>query len=197
MDDNIMELFSKVSLILHKLQYHGGREDGGERAKFQAPHRGQGRVLGILKIQPEISQKDLSYLLDMSNQSLSELLSKLERAGYITRTKSETDRRVMNIRLTATGVEAANEADEQKRSGEDFFDCLSTEERTGLVLYLNKIITAYETQSGGKLEFGGRGRGGERHGGFSPDMILPHEHHFFGDPESDRRSFRGRKNDNR
>lgn len=36
----------------------------------QQRHIGQGRVLAILKLKPEISQRDLSYLLDMSKQSL-------------------------------------------------------------------------------------------------------------------------------
>ena len=45
--------------------------------------RGQGRVLAILKMQPEISQKELLYLLDMRPQSLGELLSKLEKTDTL------------------------------------------------------------------------------------------------------------------
>ena len=42
----------------------------------------------------------------MRPQSLGELLSKLEKNGYILRTPSETDRRVMNIKLTDEGIKA-------------------------------------------------------------------------------------------
>ena len=61
------------------------------RCKMLDPHRGQGRVLAILAENPEISQKKLSFLLDMRNQSLSELLAKLEKAGLITRVPSEEE----------------------------------------------------------------------------------------------------------
>lgn len=54
------------------------------RGPFVNPHRGQGRIMSILKMEPEISQKELSYLLDMSKQGLAELLTKLEAAEYIT-----------------------------------------------------------------------------------------------------------------
>ncbi len=141
-EDNILELFSKVTLILHRLQYHGRKDP----AVFQHSHRGQGRILSILQMQPEISQKDLSYLLDMSNQSLSELLGKLEKAGFITKTKSQADRRIMNIKLTAAGAEAANQVAEQKNEGDEFFECLTDEERESFVHCLNKIISANETE---------------------------------------------------
>ena len=58
-------------------------------------HRGQGRVLGILRMKPELSQRELTYLLNMSKQALAELLFKLEKSGYITREPSEEDKRVM------------------------------------------------------------------------------------------------------
>ena len=60
----------------------------GRQRTFMNPHRGQGRVLSILKLKPEITQKELTYLLDMSKQALGELLKKLENCGYITRTPS-------------------------------------------------------------------------------------------------------------
>lgn len=139
---NIMELFSKAAMLMHRYQYHGGRE----RGIFQNPHRGQGRILSVLKMQPEISQKELSYLLDMSNQSLSELLSKLEKSGFVTRTQSETDRRVMNVKLTESGMDAAKQTEQQKLDGEEFFDCLTEEERGNIVHCLNKIINEFENK---------------------------------------------------
>ena len=40
---------------------------------FADTSRGQGRVLALLKIQPEISTRDLAYLLNIRQQSLNEL----------------------------------------------------------------------------------------------------------------------------
>jgi DNA-binding MarR family transcriptional regulator len=104
-------------------------------------------------MQPEISQKDISYLLDMRNQSLSELLTKLEKAGLINRTQSETDRRVMNIKLTKEGEDAANQAEQGKQDYGQIFDCLGEEERKNLSEYLARIITELEKQMGGETDF--------------------------------------------
>jgi DNA-binding MarR family transcriptional regulator len=54
-------------------------------------------------MKPTISQKELGYLLDMRNQSLGELLVKLEKKGYIVRIASEEDKRTYTITLTELG----------------------------------------------------------------------------------------------
>lgn len=151
MDNNmdLMNQFSRATILLHRYQHHNRKEQG----PFADPHRGQGRILALLKMQPEISQKDLSYLLDMRNQSLSELLTKLEKAGYVTRTQSEKDRRVMDIRLTNEGKEAANQAEQGKQDSGQIFDCLDEVERKNLSEYLARIITELEKQLGGEIEF--------------------------------------------
>lgn len=94
-------------------------------------------MLAMLKIQPEISSKDLAYLLGIRQQSLNELLNKLEKKGYVTRVPSETDRRVMLVRLTEQGKQAQDE-----NSGADYvtFDCLSPEERDQFNAYLDRMI---------------------------------------------------------
>jgi DNA-binding MarR family transcriptional regulator len=112
--------------------------------------RGQGRILAILKLQQEISQKDLTFLLDMRPQSLGELLFKLERNGYITRTPSETDRRVMNIKLTEEGIKATEATEQQEDKFDKLFECLSEEEQRNLSNYLDRIIESLESHFGGE-----------------------------------------------
>lgn len=107
------------------------------------PHRGQGRVLSLLKMQPEISQKDLSYILGITPQSLGELLAKLEKNGYITRETSESDRRAMIIKLTPEGRHAA----EQTRDLE-MFSCLGEDEKDILGEYLDRIYESLSKQMG-------------------------------------------------
>jgi len=104
------------------------------------PHRGQGRVLAILKMQPEIGQKELGYLLDMSKQALAELLSKLEKSGYITRTQSEKDRRAYIIKLTEAGAAAEEISSEAPHEAGKFLDCLNEEELNTFSEYLERII---------------------------------------------------------
>ncbi len=110
------------------------------------PQRGQGRVLAILQKQPEMTQKELGYLLDMRNQSLGELLNKLEKSGYITRTPSKEDRRTTLIRLTAAGANAAEEAKAKREKLPNIFDQFTEEERQTLLVLLKKLIGALQHQ---------------------------------------------------
>lgn len=132
---DLIEEFVRVEWLFHR--YH--QQNHMHYGPMGDPRRGQGRVLTILKMQPEISQKDLSYLLDMRPQSLGEILSKLEKSGYITRTPSETDRRVMNIKLTNEGIGAIGGA-EREFSFDKLFECLSIDEQKNLSGYLRRII---------------------------------------------------------
>lgn len=135
----LLELFRSIEWLLRKrYQYH--RRVHGPMGD---PYRGQGRILSLLKMKPEISQKELTFLLNMRPQSLGELLSKLEQNGYIVRTASETDRRQVDIRLTEAGSEAAEKGG-QYTDSDDMFACLSLQEQDTLKEYLNRIIAGLE-----------------------------------------------------
>jgi DNA-binding MarR family transcriptional regulator len=160
-----------------------------ERGPMGDPHRGQGRILALLKLKPEMSQKELGAILDMRTQSLGELLAKLERQGYIARTPSQADRRAMDIRLTEAGKGAADQGDEVRES-DSLFGALSDEEQASLSGYLERLIADWEKQiqaeGGGELPHGpdwrgrGPGRGlGRGHG--RPDAP-PGFGHFPGGP---------------
>lgn len=146
MKKNTLELlrqFARIEGLLHR--YYQKRHK--HHRPMADPHRGQGRVLALLKLKPEISQKDLSNILDMRSQSLGELLAKLERNGYITRTPSEKDGRVMDIHLTEDG-KRASEQNEQETNKETLFKCLTEEEEAVLSDYLGRIISELEQQFG-------------------------------------------------
>lgn len=134
--------FYRVQWLLHRYNHHGH----GMGHPFSNPTRGQGRILTLLKLQPEISQRDLSYLLDMRPQSLGELLAKLEKNSFITRTPSEADRRVMIIRLTDKGKREAEQLGQPDSM--DIFACLSEEEQMRLSEYLTRIISSLEDDLG-------------------------------------------------
>ena len=129
--------------------YHHNHGAGGPMGN---PYRGQGRVLKLLKMQPTISQKDLSELLDMRPQSLGELLAKLERSGYITRAPLESDKRVMMVTLTEKGA-TAGDWEEKRPAFDDVLGCLSPEEQDRLREYLGRIIGELEKQFGGEESF--------------------------------------------
>jgi DNA-binding MarR family transcriptional regulator len=77
--------------------------------------------------------------------SLNELLSKLEKGGYITREPYEQDKRVMLVNLTEKG------RNEQQPEPFDFgaiFSCLSGEEQDIFGAYLDRIIAALHASVG-------------------------------------------------
>lgn len=140
--NEILEQFIRLQGLLHR--YH--TQHFMEFGPLGNPHRGQGRVLSILKLKPEISQKELTYLLDMSKQGLAELLNKLEKKGYIKRELVEEDRRSFNIKLTEEGAAVAGEIDDMPLDLDKVFDCLSDEELAKLYEYLKRIIECLEDQ---------------------------------------------------
>lgn len=144
----VVEQFMHLQMLLHRYQIHNFMSFG----PWGSPHRGQGRVLAILKMKPEISQKELTYLLNMSKQSLAELLNKLEKNGYIKRETSEEDRRSFNVKLTEAGAAIAGEMDDTPPDLKILFDCLNEEELAKFNEYLKRIIERFEEQFSGDEE---------------------------------------------
>ncbi|MCL2493847.1 MAG: MarR family transcriptional regulator [Clostridiales bacterium] len=142
MNDTYTELYEKLSRLewlLHRQHLRSHAEHG----PLGDPTRGQGRVLAILKMKPEISMKDLSYLLAIRHQSLNELLNKLERNGFITRIPSETDKRSVLVCLTEKGKN-----EQYLDMGSEIFGCLSAEEQALFGEYLDRVIAVLEERLG-------------------------------------------------
>ncbi|MDR2449310.1 MAG: MarR family transcriptional regulator [Prevotellaceae bacterium] len=128
---------------MHRASFHDFMANG----RMRNAYRGQGRVLSILKMKPEISQKELTYLLGVSKQSLAELLAKLEKSGYITRTPSDEDKRAVTVKLTDKGKTASPpDKDSDATDTETIPDCLNDAELVTFSEYLGRIIKRYEEQ---------------------------------------------------
>ena len=137
----LMEKFFKIGRLMHQSHH--------SKSKYCSDScRGQGRVLSILKRNPEITQKELSALIDIRSQSLGELLVRLERDGCIIRIPSEADKRVLHITLTEQGMKAAGQAEKNKERSAELFDCLSREEKEYLEQVLNRLEDAFEKEAG-------------------------------------------------
>ncbi|MDE7327836.1 MAG: MarR family transcriptional regulator [Lachnospiraceae bacterium] len=133
----------------------------------------QKRILMILNESESITQRDLTERLGIQPGSASEILSKLESAGWILRIQNEADRRTTDVCLTDSGRELAAEAlaQRQKRH-EEMFSCLSAEEKQELLSLLEKVYEDWSVRYGEKEhahEHGrhpyGRHNGPRRHGG--------------------------------
>lgn len=139
----LMERLMRLQWLLSRYFHRNLREHGSRGV----PYSGQGRVLKVLKLKPEIAQKELSEILGMRPQSMGELLSKLEKKGYITRTPSPDDKRVIIVRLTEEGANADDGETEQSGPA-DIFSCLSEEEQTVFKGYLDRMIADFEDRHG-------------------------------------------------
>jgi len=164
----IIEQLQQLQMLMHRATFHAF----GDEVRTHNPHRGQGRILAVLKMKPEISQRELSYLLNMSKQSLAELLAKMEKNNYITREQSKDDKRVMTIKLTEDGAKAADEVDDDTSETPQVLDCLTDEELGLFSEYLGRVIKRYEEQFPGE-DFEQRRRAME-------EFMLHHRHGFGG-----------------
>lgn len=100
----------------------------------------QKQVLIVLGKTGAITQRALTELLGIQPGSASEVISKLESAGLILRTPSQSDRRTADIVLTDEGKNQASQAIEQRiRRHQEMFSCLSEAEKRQMLSLLEKI----------------------------------------------------------
>lgn len=99
-----------------------------------------GRLLDCAARNPGVSSRELCELLDVRPSSLSEMLSRAEADGLITRTVDEADRRVQHISLSEKGrrliteMETAREQDAKKKAA-----CFTEEEKEQFCALCNKL----------------------------------------------------------
>ena len=100
----------------------------------------QKRILMILLECGGMTQRELTERIGIQPCSASEVIGKLEVAGYLIRNPSETDRRTTNIVLTDMGKTVAQEAFSQRtQRHQQMFSCLSGEEQDTLLGLLEKL----------------------------------------------------------
>jgi len=129
-EENLFQQFAHTDWLIRKFHQSKRKLDN----PTGTPYFGQGRLLAILHELKQISQKDLLKLMNMRQQSLGELLAKLEKAEYIVRTPAK-DRRTMNIAITEKGMKVAP----QELNPDEVFGCLNKDEQQILSDYLLRI----------------------------------------------------------
>lgn len=99
------------------------------------------RILLTIGVRGEIAQKHLAQRLNVSPQSMSEALYKLENDGYVARSKSQLDKRETIVTLTPEGKAHSDElAQKMRRQAHRFLEPLSAEEKKTLYSLLKKLI---------------------------------------------------------
>lgn len=87
-------------------------------------YRGQPPVLGALWEQEGLTQKELAEKLQNTPATITKMLQRMEKAGFIQRKPDETDQRITRVYLTQAGrtVKGAVEAVWRKMEKETFQD---------------------------------------------------------------------------
>lgn len=109
--------------------------------RVKGSRRGQDSVLLCLAQHSDLTQKELVEKLGITPASLSEVLMKLERKGYVVREKDENDRRLVRVQVTRAGRDALTTSDSET---DDPFKVLSSEEQDILAQTLSKLLADWE-----------------------------------------------------
>ena len=137
-DERRLELADRILTGLgycgHYMHFHAGGRSG------------RGPILCLLaKRGGQLSQQELGSYFELKPGSLSEILSKLEAAGLIERTRDAHDRRQLFVHLTDEGTsEARHEIEQRERFRREAFDCLTPGEQEQLAEMLAKIRSRWE-----------------------------------------------------
>ena len=105
----------------------------------------QKKILILLSKNGKITQRELTERLRVQSASSSEILMKMERAGWIARTPGETDRRTMDVVLTERGMEEAAAAKEHiEAAHREMFSCLTDAEKESFLTVLEKLNAEWD-----------------------------------------------------
>lgn len=104
----------------------------------------QNRILMMLTESDGISQRDMTTLLGLRPQSVSETLIKLENGGLVERRQNTADKRIWNVFLLPEGRKKAEEISSQMPDvAALFLSPLSNEEKEQLLTLLGKLTGGY------------------------------------------------------
>lgn len=109
---------------------------------------GQGRLLILLLEKGTLTQRELIHITARRSATLSEQLENMEKAGYISRTRNESDKRNIDVSLTASGREAAIKAQENRAErANKLFSQLDENDKEQLFQLLSKLLSSWEVSS--------------------------------------------------
>jgi DNA-binding MarR family transcriptional regulator len=147
------EIKDFASDTLYPLFLHCAHMLGRGHHHCTASHPSQHRILSLLSEKESIPQQELLEILDIRASSLSELLSKLEEKGLITRTKPDHAKRNVNVEITDLGAAVAEEhAQHKEEAAQELFASLSEEEQKTLAGLLEKLFHDWHGRNHGNGE---------------------------------------------
>jgi DNA-binding MarR family transcriptional regulator len=131
--DRAMELFSQLSrgMIRHETNYLS-------KGVITLP---QVWVLRYLSRQRECSMRELADYMKMGVSSVTGMVDRLVKQGLANRRRTEKDRRLVYVDLTAKGRKIVKEIlGERRETTLNLFESLSAEERSIYLCILEKLV---------------------------------------------------------
>ena len=169
--DRLIMQLHKSTRMLHRSRYRGDKvteenvQTKENRAFSQVP-RSQIRLLKSLAGTNSMPMKEIVEMLDIRPSSASELVSKLEARGYVTRKMDSEDKRVANISITEEGRVFISEVDLGRNERfSALFSGLTQQELEELVNLLEKLNDSMRVKVGPMEGKGCRAHHGRAHHG--------------------------------
>ena len=141
-----IQILKKMKKIMFLLKQNAEKEF--KKVNLTEP---QGMLIRCLAHNGDMKISDLSKRLDLSNSTVSGIVDRLEKNGFVNRERSKKDRRVVNISLNKNYKNSAksyfNEIEEKlkrimsKGSEEDLLDIINALEKLQNILSADKIST--------------------------------------------------------
>jgi len=130
-----------TALFRRKREESAENSPAGESGTpFRGPH-GSGRILHALVMEDGVTQAELADKLHIRPQSLTEALCRLEKDGYVIRTRSSADRRILIVNITDSGRAHSREIEQLRgAAAADLFSCLTEEEKETTGRILQKVL---------------------------------------------------------
>ncbi len=101
-------------------------------------------VLSIIDKRGKCCMSDLARFLDISTAAATGLIDRLVKAGYVNRSFDASDRRIINVGLTASGTGLARKIHEDKRKMiVRMFGRISESEREqylGIIMHIHDVL---------------------------------------------------------
>ena len=149
-ENNLFKKVASMTWVLHK--YHQKNHHNSQNTKKHYEKYTENRILALLKLQEEISSKELMFILGIPKHYYKEAVEKMEKEEFILLTDSDND---TILKLTEKGRSA--EIKNKKSEFDSIFDCLSEEEKENFGHYIDTIVSSvkskFEDNSDNDTEF--------------------------------------------
>ncbi|WP_259417989.1 MarR family winged helix-turn-helix transcriptional regulator [Bacillus toyonensis] len=101
---NKLTAIDVLSQAIYSLTAADGRLRGRATRTLGAVSMVHARTLKVLAEEGDLSVKDLADRAETTAAGVTQLINGLQQAGYVERVRSNNDRRVVNVRLTPSGL---------------------------------------------------------------------------------------------